>query len=199
MKMMSPTLSKTHDRMWKKYVPSEGEADTEFGEELRLAHIIVNRYDNDGYFAYFPFENELIDYAVEALRECENPALAEIASDIRDLMEGYLDEDDYTYRSGDRDWDSVPNSPDPYTVEDYDALMTEMWEELERMCARKARDPAYLDTPRFTKQKTQYNLKPSRAPAKKKPSPPKTAKKTSKKMAAKKPARVGTAKKGVRK
>lgn len=135
------TMSALYREMCDRYVPISGKADTEFGEELRAAGRVLQRYSNDGDIAHVGYGQETVDPALEFLLQCEDPGLRAAAESIDGLTRRFLEDAD-----GD-DPDYAPYVP-LRTVQAYERRLCDLRDVVDAMCMTKRHNLSYLDTPR---------------------------------------------------
>ena len=80
--MAWPVPSKSYERMWKKYVPSIGRANTQFGETLRCASRVIYRYYNDGDIYRIGFGVDTVSPSLKYLKHCGYFQIENIADEI---------------------------------------------------------------------------------------------------------------------
>lgn len=129
-----PQPSEAYDRLWDRYVPDSGKADTEIGEILRCASRVIYRFYNDGDI-YGTDNGESVQYELDYLARCNVPYIKEVAQEIIDFCNQYV----YDVAEEGEDPDD-PDYTGPIYREfggyeaEYDALMNSLADAVEEYC-----------------------------------------------------------------
>ena len=124
-----PQPSESYNRMWEKYVPNNGEADTEFGEMLRCVSRVIYRFYNDGDIYRIGYGAETVNPYLKYLKQCKYYEIRTIADEIARFVQENMSTLKWEMK---HDFDGENSMQS-----EYDALLNKLAQEVDRLCQEK--------------------------------------------------------------
>lgn len=153
-----------YHKMWEKFVPSTGKADTDFGETLRCTSRVIYRFYNDGDKYNVGYGRETVNPALDWLADsCPYGNVSQVAQELRQFMNDNVQHyDAFENRYGEieePEEDYFDASEEDYQdfLIDLDEAVTDICYQKEREMNSEAEDRSYYASTKKSKMKKNFD------------------------------------------